>query len=51
LPPDISISALTGFYDTLIAGLSGLAKQGAPRKALMQAVDTAMLIRPSNPPD
>jgi len=47
-PPDTSISALTAFYDTLITGLSGLAKQGAPRKPLMQAVDTAMLIWPSN---
>jgi len=51
LPPDTNISALTAFYDTLIAGLSGLAKQGTPRKALMQAVDTAMLIWPSNAPD
>jgi AcrR family transcriptional regulator len=51
LPPNTSISALTAFYDTLIAGLSGLAKQGAPRKALMQAVDTAMLIWPSSTPD
>jgi AcrR family transcriptional regulator len=51
LPPDISISELTAFYDTLITGLSGLAKQGAPRETLMQAVDTAMLIWPQDAPD
>ncbi len=50
LPPDTSICAMTAFFDTLITGLSGLAKQGAPRKTLMQAVDTAMLIWPSNAP-
>lgn len=33
LPPETGISASTGFYDMLIAGLSGLAKQGAFRKA------------------
>lgn len=51
LPPNTCVSALTAFYDTLIAGLSDLAKQGTPREVLMQAVDMAMLVWPSYAPD
>ncbi|VAW01972.1 Transcriptional regulator, IclR family [hydrothermal vent metagenome] len=47
IPPNTNISALTAFYGTLITGLSGLAKQGTPQSKLMQAVDTAMLVWPS----
>ena len=48
LPRGISVTALTAFCDTLITGLSGLAKQGASRNVLMEAVDTAMLVWSSN---
>jgi len=51
LPPDTSVSALTVFYDTLITGLSNLAKQGKSQTELMQGIETAMLIWPSDAPD
>ena len=47
LPPGTDIDALTCFFDTLIAGLSGLAKQGAAKKDLTKAVDVAMQVWPN----
>lgn len=46
LPPDTDIASLTCYYDTLIAGLSSLAKQGVQKNDLMKAVDVAMLAWP-----
>ncbi len=46
LPPGTDVGALTCFYDTLIAGLSGLAKQGAEKKDLTKAIDIAMRVWP-----
>lgn len=51
LPPGTSVSTLTAFYDTLITGLSDLAKQSTPQNVLMQAIDMAMLVWPSYAPD
>lgn len=48
IPSNADTSALTAFYSTLIAGLSGLAKQGTPQLKLMLAVDTAMQAWPSD---
>lgn len=47
LPPGTDVGSLTCFYDTIIAGLSGLAKQGATKKDLTKAVDVAMQIWPN----
>lgn len=46
VPPGTDIDALTCFFDTLITGLSGLAKRGVPRQELIGAVETAMRIWP-----
>lgn len=46
IPPGTDIGALTCFCDTLIAGLSSLAKQGTSKKNLIKAVDFAMLAWP-----
>ncbi len=51
IPLNANIDALTAFYGTLITGLSGMAKQGTPQLELMQAVDVAMQVWPSEPPD
>jgi len=50
IPSSANIDALTSFYGTLITGLSGMAKQGTPQLELMQAVDVAMRVWPSEPP-
>jgi len=42
---------LSVFYDTLITGLSNLAKQGKSQTELMQGIKTAMLIWPSDVSD
>ena len=47
LPLGTDVGALSCFYDTLIAGLSGLAKQGATKKDLTKAVDVGMQSWPS----
>lgn len=47
LPPRADVGALTCFFDTLIAGLSSLAKKGTPRPDLIKAVEIAMLTWPS----
>jgi len=51
IPSSANIGALTAFYGTLIAGLSGMAKQGTQLLELMQVVDVAMRVWPSDPPD
>lgn len=50
LPPGTNVDALAAFYATQITGLSGQAKQGASEVELMQSVEMAMLIWPSEPP-
>lgn len=43
LPSGTDARILTTYFDTLITGISGLAKRGAARQDLVSAIDTAMM--------
>ncbi|WP_168206349.1 TetR/AcrR family transcriptional regulator [Labrenzia sp. PHM005] len=42
LPPYLNADQLADYFDMVVAGLSALAKQGAPASQLLSAVETAM---------
>ena len=48
LPSDTDAAALAGFYGTIMAGMSALAKDGASRKSLLSTVETAMRAWPES---
>ncbi|MGB3277697.1 MAG: TetR/AcrR family transcriptional regulator [Pseudorhodobacter sp.] len=50
LPSGASPASLALFFEALISGLSGLARQGSSRADLLVVVDVAMLCWPCHPP-
>ena len=50
LPPGSCPASLTRYFEAVIAGLSGLARQGASRDELLAIVETAMLCWQAPPP-